>query len=269
MIYDEEMRVREDLNQRLLNDFSRALRKREFKAYYQPKYDIQKEPPVFNSAEALIRWEHPELGMLPPNDFIPLFESNGQISEIDKYVWKETAGQIAKWKGLYGVTIPVSVNLSRVDALDPTLEDTLDELLREHSLTSETLHLEVTESAYTEDAQQLSRVIQNLRNKGYKIEMDDFGSGYSSLNMLSTIPIDVLKMDMAFIQNIEQSEKDRRLVKLILDIAGTLQIPVVAEGVETDKQMQLLRQMGCALVQGYYFSRPLPADEFEKIILNK
>jgi diguanylate cyclase (GGDEF)-like protein len=267
MVYDEDMRVKEDLNQRLINDLDRALRDHEFEIYYQPKYDIQNDPPRFHSAEALIRWHHPEIGVITPNDFIPLFEANGQISEIDKYVWRETARQIAEWREKYGITIPVSVNLSRVDALDPTLEQTLDALVEKFSLDYQYLHLEVTESAYTEDAEQLRRVIQQLRAKGYKIEMDDFGSGYSSLNMLSSIPIDVLKMDMAFIQNIEHDEKDVRLVELILDIAANLKVPVIAEGVETETQMQLLKKMGCELVQGYYFSRPLPASEFEKSII--
>ncbi|MBR5110834.1 MAG: EAL domain-containing protein [Clostridia bacterium] len=269
MVYDHEMHVREDLNHRLLNDFERALRNHEFKIYYQHKYDIQSEPPRFNSAEALIRWHHPELGVIPPNDFIPLFESNGQISEIDKYVWRETARQIAQWRDKYGVTVPVSVNLSRVDALDPALKQTLDSLMEEYGLECQYLHLEVTESAYTEDAEHLRRVIQRLRAKGYKIEMDDFGSGYSSLNMLSSIPIDILKMDMGFIQNIEHDEKDVRLVELILDIASNLKVPVVAEGVETETQMLLLKKMGCALVQGYYFSKPLPAAEFEATILKE
>ena len=267
MIYDRDMRVKEDLNHRLINDLERALRDHELKVYYQHKYDIQNEPPRFHSAEALIRWHHPELGVIPPGDFIPLFEANGQISEIDRYVWREAARQIAEWREKYGVTITVSVNLSRIDALDPALEQTLDNLMKEYSLEYSCLHLEVTESAYTEDADQLRRVIQRLRGKGYKVEMDDFGSGYSSLNMLSSIPIDVLKMDMGFIRNIEHDEKDVRLVELILEIAASLKVPVVAEGVETKTQMQLLKKMGCALVQGYYFSRPLPCDEFEKSIM--
>lgn len=266
MIYDTAMQVREERNQRLLNDLGRAIRNHEFKVYYQPKYDIQSEPPRFSSAEALIRWQHPELGTIAPTEFIPLFEANGQISEIDKYVWRETARQIASWRDKYGVTVAVSVNISRVDALDPTLEQTLDDLLREYALDCKYLHLEITESAYTEDAEHLCQVIQRLRAKGYRIEMDDFGSGYSSLNMLSSMPIDVLKMDMAFIQNIENSEKDVQLVELILEIADSLKVPAVAEGVETESQLQLLKRMGCSLVQGYYFSRPLPAEEFEKTV---
>ncbi len=266
MIYNEEIRARENYNQRLLNDLRRAVEQREFKVYYQPKYNIQYEPPRLASAEALVRWQHPELGLIPPCDFILLFEGNGQISIIDKYVWAEAARQIAIWKEKYGVTIPVSVNLSRVDVFDPQLEDILDGLIFDNGLTHQDLKLEVTESAYTENAEEVLKVIERLRAKGYEIEMDDFGSGYSSLNMLSSMPVDVLKMDRGFIMNIEHSEQDFRLVQLILDIAGNLKLQVIAEGVETERQMTMLKNAGCDYVQGYYFSRPLPPDEFEHFI---
>lgn len=267
MIYDEEMRKRDQFAQRLQSDFARALQDHQMQVYYQPKYDIQSQPPRLNSAEALVRWQHPELGTISPADFIPLFERSGQISALDIYVWTEAARQIAAWRDRYGVTLPVSVNLSRVDVFDPDLRTVLDRLLAEYHLDCQTLKLEVTESAYTENASQLIQIINGLREKGYEIEMDDFGSGYSSLNMLSSMPIDVLKMDMAFIRNIEHNERDFRLVELILDIARYLNVPVIAEGVETEHQLKLLRDAGCALVQGYYFSRPLPADEFEQKIL--
>lgn len=267
MIYDDEMQNREQLNQRLLNDLGKAISDHQFKVYYQPKYAIQGDKPTLASAEALIRWQHPELGLISPDDFIPLFERNGQISEIDKYVWREAAKQIAAWRDKYGVTLPLSVNLSRVDALDPDLEQTLDSLVAEYGLERRSLNLEITESAYTENADQLCDTIFRLREKGYVIEMDDFGSGYSSLNMLSSMPIDVLKMDRAFIQNIEHSKKDFQLVELILDIARNLQVPVIAEGVETEAQMKMLKDAGCALVQGFYFSRPLPVADFESRVL--
>ena len=159
------------------------------------------------------------------------------------------------------------MNLSRVDVFDPNLIETLDGVLERNGLQSCDLKLEVTESAYTENAEQLIRVINELRAKGYEIEMDDFGSGYSSLNMLSSLPVDVLKMDIDFIRNIERNEKDFRLVELIIDIARYLKVPVVAEGVETANQLKLLKNAGCDLVQGYYFSKPLPAGEFERKIL--
>ncbi len=267
MIYDDELRRRDEFSQRLLNDLGRALAENALEVYYQPKYNVQCDPPKLASAEALVRWRHPELGMISPEDFIPLFERSGQISALDNYVWAEAVRQIAAWRDKYGVTLPVSVNLSRVDVFDPKLSDTLDGLVTRYGLDRSDIKLEVTESAYTENADHLIRVIEQLREKGYEIEMDDFGSGYSSLNMLSSMPIDVLKMDIAFIRNIERNEKDFRLVELIVDIARYLKVPVVAEGVETENQLKLLRDAGCDLVQGYYFSRPLPADEFERKLL--
>ena len=267
MVYNDEMRSRETYSQRLLNDLRKAVERREFKVYYQPKFNIQCDPPRLDSAEALVRWQHPELGLIPPGDFIPLFERNGQIEIIDKYVWAEAARQIAVWKEKYGVTVPVSVNLSRIDMFDPKLEEILDGLVKENGLSGHALRLEVTESAYTENAEELLAVMARLRNKGYEIEMDDFGSGYSSLGALSSMPVDVLKMDRSFVMNIDNDEKDLRLVELILDIARNLKMPVIAEGVETESQMTLLKNAGCDFVQGYYFSRPLPPEEFEVFIV--
>ena len=267
MVYDAAMGNREERDQLLLNDFGRALEEHELKVYYQPKYDIRPDTPVLASAEALVRWEHPLLGMISPGIFIPLFEQSGLISTLDKYVWAEAGRQIAAWRDQYGVTIPVSINLSRVDVFDPNLLNILTGIVRDNKLKYEDLLLEITESAYTENAEQLIRVIERLRGKGFHIEMDDFGSGYSSLNMLSTMPIDALKMDIEFIRNIERNEKDLRLVELIVDIARYLNVPVIAEGVETETQLKLLRGSGCDLVQGYYFSRPLPPEDFEKNLL--
>lgn len=268
VVYDAEMGKREERDQRLLNDLRRALTSGEMEVYYQPKYDIRGEQPKLWSAEALARWNHPKLGMISPADFIPLFERSGQISALDNYVRTQAVRQIAAWRKNYGLSLPVSVNLSRVDVFDPDLCDSLDKLVAQYGLSSKDLKLEVTESAYTDNAQQLIVVIEQLRSKGYEIEMDDFGSGYSSLNMLSSMPIDVLKMDIEFIKNIERNEKDFRLVELIIDIARYLKVPVVAEGVETENQLRLLKDAGCDLVQGYYFSRPLPAEEFEWMLLH-
>ena len=265
VVVDDMMLQKKSYEQRLVNDLHRGLQEEQFEVYYQPKYYIQSDPPVLKSAEALVRWRHPELGLIPPGDFIPLFERNGRISDLDKYVWARTAGQIALWKEEYGIVMPVSVNLSRVDLFDPALGKTLDDLLEKNGLEHSALKLEVTETACTDNRYEVIDVIERLRKKGYEIEMDDFGVGYSSLNMLSGMPIDVLKMDRAFISNIEHSKKDLQLVELIIGIAENLKIPVVAEGVETEAQLQLLKSMGCELVQGYYFSRPLPASEFEMI----
>ena len=267
MVYDDELRRRDLLNQSLQSDLGRALEEHALEVFYQPKFDIRSESPRLSSAEALVRWRHPELGMISPADFVPLFERSGQIGAVDRYVWAEAARQIAEWRDRWGVTLPVSVNLSRVDVFNPDLSEILDGIVAQYGLDRVDLKLEVTESAYTENADYLIRVIGGLREKGYQIEMDDFGSGYSSLNMLSSMPIDVLKMDMAFIRNIERNERDFRLVELIIDIARYLKVPVVAEGVETENQLRLLKNAGCDLVQGYYFSPPLNAADFEQKIL--
>ena len=266
MVYNDDMLMRELLNQRLLNDLRSAVDDKQLQVYYQPKYDIQCEPPKLSSAEALVRWKHPELGMISPGSFVPLFEGNGLISIVDDFVWREAAQQIAVWKEKYNFILPVSVNISRTDVFDTTLVDRLKELVEENGLDYSNIKLEITETAYTENSKGLLDLIDSLRELGFAIEMDDFGSGYSSLNMLSSMPIDVLKMDMKFIRNIETNETDRRLVQLVLDIAKYLNVPVVAEGVENEKQLEILRNASCDLVQGYYFSRPLPPDEFEKLI---
>ena len=269
MIYDEEMHRRELLNQRLVNDLGRAVEERELQVYYQPKYNVQCDPPMLSSAEALIRWNHPELGLVSPGTFIPLFEGNGQITTVDHYVWNEAARQIAEWRRKFGVTLPVSVNLSRVDVFDPRLEERLEALVERYGLDHKSLKLEITESAYTENAEQMIALIDRLQARGFEIEMDDFGSGYSSLNMLSSMPVDVLKMDMKFVRNIVHSEKDFRLVGVVLDIARYLKVPVVAEGVETEQQLNMLKEAGCELIQGYYFSRPVPPEDFEPFIVKE
>ena len=267
IVFDDAIRERENYEQRLTNELRRAINNKEFIVRYQPKFDITVDPPRLKSAEALVRWRHPELGIIPPGDFIPLFERNGQIGLIDKYVWAEVARQIAQWREEYGITIPIAVNLSRIDVFDLSLESTLDTIVKQNGLESSALELEVTESAYSENTYQFIGVINRLRKKGYEIEMDDFGSGYSSLNQLSSLPIDVLKMDRAFIRNIEYSEKELQFVKLILEIAKNLDVPVIAEGVETQEQLQLLKKFGCAMAQGFLFSPPLPPEEFVEMFI--
>jgi len=269
MVFNEDMRKREILEQRLTNDLKNAIEQHEFVVFYQPKYNVQADPPVLQSAEALVRWKHHEIGMIPPGTFIDLFEKNGRIGLIDKYVWNEAARQVSEWKEKFGISIPVSVNLSRIDLFEPNLIPAIDEIIERNGVSKSALHLEVTESAYTDDAEHIIGVVSELRSRGYIIEMDDFGTGYSSLNMLSSMPVDILKLDKSFIDKIEKpqerKEKDIRMIELILDIAKSLKLMVVAEGVENGDQLAFLKEHGCEMVQGYYFSKPLPADEFEKL----
>ncbi len=269
MVFNEDMRKREILEQRLINDLKYAIEQHEFVVFYQPKYNVQVDPPILQSAEALVRWKHHELGMIPPGTFIGLFERNGQIGQIDRYVWNEAARQVGEWKEKYGISIPVSVNLSRIDIFEPELIKNIDEIIERNGVSKSALHLEVTESAYTDDAEHIIGVVSQLRSHGYIIEMDDFGTGYSSLNMLSSMPVDILKLDKSFIDKIEKpeerKEKDIRMIELILDIAKSLKLMIVAEGVENGDQLAFLKEHGCEMVQGYYFSKPLPAEEFEKL----
>lgn len=266
VIYDEAMYRRELYSSKLIGDMDAGVEEKQFKVYYQPKYNIRGEKPVLVSAEALIRWDHPEYGIVSPGSFIPLFEENGLVQKLDHYVWEEVASQQRRWKEKFGMTVPVSVNVSRLDIYDPELESKLLGLVESNGLVPSEYLLEITESAYTDNSQQIIETVNSLRKHGFKVEMDDFGAGYSSLNMLASLPIDALKLDMKFIRNISENEKDLRMVELMTDIAGFLKIPVIAEGVETEEQYQLLKKIGCHIIQGYYFSRPLPAEEFEKLL---
>ena len=266
--YDESMREKELYDERLLEDFHTAIREKQFTVHYQPKLDVRSQTPVLDSAEALVRWRHPTLGMISPSVFIPLFEANGLIRELDSYVWRETAAQIREWKKTLGRSIPVSVNVSRVDLYDPKLMETLSGLMEEYGLLPGELHLEITESAYTDNSEQVIERVSALRQRGFVIEMDDFGTGYSSLNMITTLPIDALKLDMQFIRTAFLDRKDTRLLEAVIGLAKSLNLPTIAEGVETAEQMLTLKAIGCDIVQGYFFSRPLRADEFERFVQN-
>ena len=265
-LYDAKLHERELYAEQLIDDFHAAIQQGQFQVYYQPKFDIRREAPLLTSAEALVRWRHPTLGMISPGAFIPLFEGNGMICRLDHYVWRETAAQIRDWKERFGFAVPVSVNVSRVDMFDADLAGVFTGLLAEFDLEPEELLLEITESAYTNDAELIIDTVRQLRELGFQVEMDDFGTGYSSLGMISHLPIDALKLDMAFVRNAFNEKKDIRMLELIIDIADYLQVPVVAEGVETPEQLQTLKNMGCDIVQGYYFSRPVPALEFERFL---
>ena len=265
-IYDSSLHDKELYAEQLIDDFDNAIQEGQFQVYYQPKFDIRPETPILASAEALVRWIHPKLGMISPGVFIPLFEENGLIQMLDTFVWWQVGKQIKTWKETYGISIPVSVNVSRIDMYDPRFIDTLEQIISECQLKEEELLLEITESAYTKDSEQIIEIAADLRKRGFRIEMDDFGTGYSSLNMISALPIDALKLDMQFIRSAFSQKKDTRMLEVIIDIADYLSVPVIAEGVETKEQVETLRSMGCDLVQGYYFSKPIPAKEYERFI---
>ena len=267
--YDAEMYRRETFAERLVADFDEALRAKQFIVHYQPKFNVTGDTPYLASAEALVRWMHPELGMISLSLFIPFFEENGLIQKLDRYVWREVSQQIARWKKKFGFSVPVSVNVSRVDIMDSELVKEIESIVQEAGITQTDLYLEITESAYVEDSDKIVEVAGLLRALGYKIEMDDFGTGYSSLNTLSILPIDVLKLDMAFIKNLHASPKSLRLIELVVDIARFLNASVVVEGVENSDQFNTLKNAGVDIVQGYYFSVPVDSEGFEDFIAER
>ena len=268
LIYDEKIHNEEVKKARLLSDFANAVDNKQFKVLYQPKYNIQGGKPVLSGFEALVRWTHPEFGMMSPASFISQFEKNGLIQKLDKYVWKEVAEQMKRWKEIFGTTIPVSVNVSRVDLHDPKIVEYLLQITKDNDIEPEQFVLEITESAYLEDNSILVGMVQKMREAGFKVEMDDFGSGYSSLSMLATLPIDAIKIDIGFIRKIIYDKKTMYLVNVILEISKQFKIPCIAEGVESKEQLDLLKEAGCDIVQGYYFSKPIPADEVTELRKN-
>lgn len=267
--YDNSMHDAEVLEEQLIDDFPTAIKEKQFVVFFQPKFDVRGDTPVLSSAEALVRWNHPKLGMVSPGVFIPLFEKSGLIQALDNYVWSQTASQIRDWKERFHVSVPVSVNVSRIDLYDTELIGKLLDITEKNGLKTEELLLEITESAYTENSEIIIEKVKQLRELGFRIEMDDFGSGYSSLSMLSALPIDALKLDMQFIRSAFREHKETRLLEAMIGLAHSFEVPTIAEGVETAEQVAALKTMGCDIIQGYYFSRPLPATEFEKFVTEK
>lgn len=270
--YDKKMRDELMERQILIEELPDALRDKQFEVYYQPKCSLPDGKLV--GAEALVRWNNPERGFMPPDSFIPLFEKNGQIYQVDKFVWEETCRQIREWIDRFGSCVPISVNISRTDVYDPKMPDVISEFVKKYDLDIKQLHLEITESAYMRDPSQLVKIVENLRNRGFVVEMDDFGSGYSSLNMIAGLPIDILKLDMRFLRDDKDGGKSKDtvnseksvLLRSIMDIADWKKVPAIAEGVETKDQVGMLTDLKCGYGQGYFFSRPVPAREFEKFL---
>lgn len=262
--YDEKMRQQVLKEQKIINAMEMAIQNKEFTLYLQPKYDIEKGTII--GAEALVRWISLENGFISPGDFIPVFENNGFVYEVDKFIWEESCRYLRKWLDEGREVHPISVNVSRIDLYDPKLVQHLVDLREKYQLPSQYLELEITESAYTEDPEQIITITRQLREAGFVILMDDFGTGYSSLNMLKDIQIDVLKLDMGFLKSSDYSAKGGNILTAILKMAESLKMQTIAEGVETKEQVEFLKSIGCKYVQGFYYSTPLPVDEFEKLI---
>lgn len=261
--YDDELRSRLLREQKILDSMETGLREEQFVVYLQPKYDIKSNKMA--GAEALVRWIHPQWGFQSPGEFIPLFEKNGFITKLDQFVWEKACALLADWRKQGMPEMPISVNVSRADIYNVNLADILQGLIQKYDLPPALLHLEITESAYTEDPKQIVDTVKKLRSLGFIIEMDDFGSGYSSLNMLNQMPLDVLKLDMKFIQDETAKAVNQGILHFVIELAHWMNLSVVAEGVETKEQLERLREAGCDYVQGYYFAKPMPCAELEEL----
>ena len=263
--FNDEMFDRLKKEQIITSQMDYAISKSQFTVYYQPKWDIATNEII--GAEALVRWIHPEYGFMSPGDFIPLFEKNGFITKLDMYVWEEVCRQTREWLDLGIKVVPISVNVSRNDIYSEDLISNLLELISKYDLPREQLHLEITETAYAQTHNQLAQVIGNLSKEGFIIEMDDFGSGYSSLNMLSEVPVDIIKLDLLFLnKKSADSKHNKSILKLIVNIAQELNLDLIAEGVETLEDINNLKEIGCKKAQGYYFAKPMNAKDFLKML---
>lgn len=262
-VYDDNLRNKLLKEKAITDAMEKALENGEFLVYYQPKYSLNDDR--MSGAEALVRWVHPEWGFMNPGEFIPLFEKNGFIPRLDKYIWEQVCIKLREWKEKgYGL-LPVSVNISRADVYHLDLADTLLTITQKYGVNPELLHLEITESAYADNPNQIIATVDNLRKLGFIVEMDDFGSGYSSLNMLNQMEIDVLKLDMEFIRNEMTKPSNQSILRFVVGMAHWMNLSVVAEGVESKAQVDRLREIGCDYVQGYYFAKPMPVNEFEDL----
>ena len=266
-MYDEELRDKLLREKNITDAMEPALAQKQFVVYFQPLYSLKDGG--LTGAEALVRWNHPEWGFLSPGAFIPLFEKNGFISRLDRYVWERVCAQLRAWQQEGKPLLPVAVNMSRADIYQADLVKTLQAMTEKYGVDPSLLHLEITESAYAEKPEQIISTVDQLRRLGFVVEMDDFGSGYSSLNMLNQMKLDILKLDMHFIQNELAKPEEESILRFVIDLAHWMHLSVVAEGAETREQVDRLRSLGCDYVQGYYLARPMPAGEYEKLLLTQ
>ena len=259
-VYEEKMWDRMLMEQKIMNALDSALENKEFLLMLQPKYELENETVI--GSEALVRWINKDGRSISPGVFVPIFEKNGSIYELDKFMWESVCQQIRTWLNEGKEVKPVSVNVSRIDLYDPDLVDVLNSIVNKYDIPKRLFELEITESAYIGDPHMIISVIDNLRREGFCILMDDFGSGYSSLNMLKDIYIDILKIDMGFLQRTDRTGRGNNILSAVVRMAEQLNLPTIVEGVETKEQVDLLKLIGCNWVQGFYFSQPITVEAF-------
>ena len=265
--YNDQLRDTMINNKMIESEMYVALEQQQFFVMIQPKCDINTGKAI--GAEALVRWQHPERGMIPPDAFIPVFEEDGFVLQLDEYVWEETCKALRRWLDKGYEVVPISVNVSRLHIYDNALVDKLVGLVRKYNLPTGLLELELTESAFLGNVDDLYALMSRLKEAGFTLSMDDFGSGYSSLNMLKDAPFDVVKFDREFLNETVNSDKGKTILDSMISMVNRLNIKVLVEGVETKEQTKILLEAGCHIAQGYYYSRPIKMEEFEEFAFRK
>lgn len=252
----------------LLAAIEEGLEKEEFTFFAQPQCNIATGQIV--GAEALVRWQKPDGEVLLPGRFIPVLEKNKMIDQLDRYVWEKVCQWLKGWIDQGYSPVPISINVSRIDIYAMDVPKYIFSLLEKYQIPECLIKVEITESAYTENNNRISHAVNTLRNRGLVVMMDDFGCGYSSLNMLKNIPVDVLKLDMRFLQfKEEERQKSANILEAIINMAGLLHLPIVVEGVENESQEKFVQKLGCRYIQGFYYYKPLPIKKFEELLRDK
>lgn len=264
VLFDQSMMegIRREVE--ITSGIPRALEKKEFQVYFQPKMDTDTLDLI--GAEALVRWKKPDGRFIYPDEFIPLIERSGQIVDVDYYVYREVFRFLAERIKEGKKVVPISLNVSRMHLNRTDFLTYVESLLKEFQMPCSLIEFELTESIYLENTEAALELIKGLHNMGIKVSMDDFGSGYSSLNLLSKLPIDIIKLDKVFLKEGEMQESDRIIISCVVDMAKKLHITSLCEGVETQEQSDYLKKVGCQMQQGFFFSRPIPREDFENIM---
>ena len=262
-VYDDVIRLKLREQAEIEEEMQKALANREFVMYLQPQIDLKSKKMA--GAEALVRWKHPIKGVMVPAQFLDLFESNGFVTKMDMYIWEEACKYLKDLQAR-NIFLPISVNISRVHIGSTNLSSILMDLCTKYDIAPKYLELEITENLFMDDVSELFDEMAELKKCGFKILMDDFGSGYSSLNMLRNAPVDTLKIDRFFLDEIMSTQRGKIIVESSVRMAKQLGLSVIAEGVETQEQLEFLESIDCDIVQGYYYSRPIPTDDFEVFI---
>ena len=262
--YDDSMIENMRQEQFIINEVNKAIDEEQFEVFLQPKINLVTDKSY--GAEALVRWKHPDRGMISPGEFIPVYERNGIIGRLDQYMWRHVCILLRRWLDEGKKPNPISVNVSRVNIYNPHLVKIFKKLITEYQIPAELLNLELTESAFMEDQDLIMKTMSNLHQLGFKIMMDDFGSGYSSLNVLKDMEVDYLKVDMKFLQDQELNGKGEKVLTSVIRMAKWMHLPSIVEGVETLEQVDFLKCIGCEYAQGYYYAKPMSVADYEAFI---